>query len=93
MHYLYTVLRMLCMKKKTTKKHNIAGTRQFKLLGLMQYSLLVMKDLNVSAFTTRLHISHLVLPHDLQQPFFFSKGATFAVIGMSFKLLALLNLT
>ena len=57
----------------------------------MQYSLWVLKDLNVSVVTTCLHISHLVPPHDLQQPFFFSRGAIFALRRMAFKLLALLN--
>ena len=65
--------------------------RQFKLSGLIQYYLWVLKDLNVSVVTTCLHISHLVPPHDLQQPFFFSRGATFALTRMPFKLLALLN--
>ena len=65
--------------------------QQFKLLSLMQYSLWLLKDLNVSVVTTCLHISHLAPPHDLLQPFFFSRGATFTLTRMSFKLLALLN--
>ena len=59
----------------------------------MQYFLWVLKDLIVSLLTTCLHISHLVPPPDLQEPFFFSRGATFALTRISFKLLALLNPT
>ena len=73
------------------KRYTTLLERQFKLSGLMQYSLLVLKDLNVSVVTTCFHISYLVPPHDLQQPFFFSRGATFALTRMSFKLVALLN--
>ena len=65
--------------------------RQFKLLGLMQYFLLAVKDLNVSVVTACLHISHLVPPSDLQQPFFFLRGPSFALTRMSFKVLAFLN--
>ena len=36
-------------------------------------------------------ISHLVPPRDQQQPFFFSRGVTFALTRMSFKPLAPLN--
>ena len=64
--------------------------RQFKLSGLLQYSLLILKDPNVSVVTC-LHISHLVSPHDLQQPFLFSKSAAFALTRMFFKILALLT--
>ena len=63
------------------------------LSGLMQYSLWVLKDLNVSVETTCLHISLLVPPHDLQEPFFFSRGAAFAFTRISLKLLAFLNPT
>ena len=73
------------------KIHNIVGTTVQS--GLIQYSLWVLKDLNVSVVTTCLHISHLVPPHDLQEPFFFSRGATFALTRISFKHLALLNWT
>ena len=65
--------------------------RQFKLLDLIQYSRCVLKDLNASVVITCLYISHLVPPHGLQQPFFFSRGATFALTRISFKLFALLN--
>ena len=41
--------------------------------------------------SNNMHISHLVPPHDLQQPLFFSRVATLALTKMSFKLLALLN--
>ena len=68
------------------KKITTLLERQLKLSGLMQYSLWVVKDLNVLVVTTCLHISHLVPPHDLQQPFFFSRGATFGLKRMSFKL-------
>ena len=57
----------------------------------MQFSLLVLKDLKVSVVTTCLQILHLVPSHDLQQLFFFSRGATLALRRMSLKLLALLN--
>ena len=50
--------------------------QQFKLSG---YSLWVLKDLNVSVVTEFLHILHLISPHNLQQPFFFSRGATFTL--------------
>ena len=33
------------------------------------------------------HISHLVHPYDLQEPFFFSRSATFALTRISFKAL------
>ena len=56
-------------------------------LGLMQYSLWVL-NLNVSVFITCLHISHLVPSHDLQQPSFFSRGATLALARKSLKFLA-----
>ena len=59
-------------------------------LGLMQYSLWVL-NLNVSVFITCLHISHLVPSHDLQQPSFFSRGATLALTRKSLKFLAFLN--
>ena len=64
--------------------------RKFKLLGLMQFYLWIVKDLNVSVITTCLHISHQVPSHDLQEAFFFS-GGTFALTRISFKFLALLN--
>ena len=51
-----------------------------------------MKDLNVSVVTICLHVPRLQASHDLQQPFFFSNGATLALTRISFKLLALLNL-
>ena len=63
------------------------------------FSLIVMKffipgfDLNVSVVTTCLDILHLVPPHHLQETFSFSRGATFALTRISFKLLALLNPT
>ena len=66
---------------------------QFKLSGLMQYSLWVLKGVNVSVVTTCLHISHLVHPHDLQEPFFFSRDATLTLTRILFKLLAILNPT
>ena len=59
----------------------------------MQHTLWVLKNLNASLVTTSLHISHLLPPHDLQEPFFFSSSATFALTRISFKLLALLNPT
>ena len=75
------------------KSYTTLLERQFKLASFMWYSLWVLKDLNVSVLTTCLHISHLVPPHDLQEPFFFSSGAAFALTRISFKLLALLNPT
>ena len=63
------------------------------------FSLIVMKffipgfDLNVSVVTTCLHILHLAPPHHLQETFLFSRGATFALTRILFKLLALLNPT
>ena len=65
------------------KIHNIAGT--IKLSGLIQYSLCVLKDLNVSVVTTCLHITHVVPPHDLQHLFFFTTGTTFALTRISFR--------
>ena len=73
------------------KRYSTLLERQFKLSGLIQYSLFVLKDLNASVVTTCLHISHLVPLHGLQQPFFFSRGATFALTRISFKLFAVLN--
>ena len=64
--------------------------QQFKLLGLFQYSLWVLKGLNVSLVTICFNISHLVPPHDLQQS---SRDANFAPTRISFKPLALLNPT
>ena len=64
--------------------------RKFKLLGLMQFYLWILKDLNVSVITTCLHIFQQVPSHDLQEAFFFSRG-TFALTRISFKFLALLN--
>ena len=63
----------------------------FKLSGLMQYSPWVLKDLIVSVVITLLYILYLALPHNLQQPFFFSRVATFALTRNTSKLLALLN--
>ena len=57
----------------------------------MQYSLWKLKYLNILLVTTRWHIFHLVPPHDLQKPFFFSRGATLALARMSLKILALIN--
>ena len=65
------------------KIHNIAAA--IKLSGLIQYSLGVLKDLNVSVVTTRLHISHVEPPHDLKHPFFFTRVATFALTRISFR--------
>ena len=73
------------------KRYTTLLERQFKLSGLIKYSPWVLKDLNVSVVTRCLYISHLVCTNDLQQPFFFSRGATFAITRISFKLLALLN--
>ena len=67
--------------------------QQFTLSGLLQYSLWVLKDPNVSVVTSYFHILHLVHPHDLQEPFFFSRGAIFALTRIYFKLLAFLNPT
>ena len=82
-----SVLPVYCFEHSLhEKRYTTLLERQLKLSGLMQYSLWVVKDLNVLVVTTCLHISHLVPPHDLQQPFFFSRGATFALTRMSFKL-------
>ena len=61
------------------KKCTTLLQQQFKLSGLMQYCLWVLKDLNVSVVTECLHILHLISSHNLQQPFFFSRGATFTL--------------
>ena len=79
---------MLCTKKDHC---TILLESQFKLLSLMQYSLWVLRDLNISVVSTCLYILHLVPPHDLQQPFLFSRGATFCLTRLSFKFLALLR--
>ena len=87
---------MYCLKHVLhEKRYTTLLEHQFKLSGLMQYSLWVLKVLNFSVVTKVLHILHLVPlpPYDLQEPFFFSRGANFALIGISFKLLALLNPT
>ena len=73
------------------KSHGTLLERYFKLLGLMQYSFWALKDKNIVLVTTCLHLLYLVPPHDLQQPFFFSRGATFALIRMSFKFFTFLN--
>ena len=57
----------------------------------MQYSPWVLKDVNVSVVITLLHILYLALPHNLQQSFFFSRVATFALTRNASKPLALLN--
>ena len=74
---------MFCMNTDT--KHCCNNS-----LSYCRNSLWVTKDLKVSIVTRSLHISHLFLPHDLQEPFFFS---TFALTRIFFKLLALLNPT
>ena len=56
----------------------------------MQYYLWALKDQNVSVVTTCFHILQPVPPHDLQQPFFCSRGATFALAKISLKRLAFL---
>ena len=73
------------------KRYTKLWEQQFKLSDLIQYSLWVLKDLDVSVVTTCLHISHLVPPHHLPELFSFSRGSTFALTRISFKLLALLN--
>ena len=70
------------------KRYTTLLEQQFKLSGLMQYSLWVLKDLNVSLVTTCVHISHRIPPRDLMEPFLFSRGATFALTRLSFKRLA-----
>ena len=87
-HYLHIFLNMLCTKKEHC---TILLEPQFKLLSLMQYSLQVLRDLNISVVSTCLYILHLVLPHDRQQPFLFSRGATFCLTRLPFKFLALLR--
>ena len=72
------------------KRYATLLERQFKLSGLMQYYPWVLKDVNVLLVTTCLHISHLLAPHDLREPFFFSRRATMALTRISFKLLGLL---
>ena len=67
------------------KRYTTLLERQFKLSGLIQYSLCVLKDLNVSVVTTCLHITHVVPPHDLQHLFFFTTGTTFALTRISFR--------
>ena len=67
------------------KRYATLLEQQFKLLGLMKYSLWVLKDLNVSLVTTWVHISHRIPPHDLMEPFLFSRGATFALTRLPFK--------
>ena len=73
------------------KIHKNAGTtvQVIELNAILP--LLVLKDLNVLAVVKWLHISHLVPPHDLQQRFFFSRGATFTFTRVYFKHLALLE--
>ena len=89
-----SVLPFYCLEHALhEKRYRPLLERKFKLSGFVQYSLWVLKDLNVSVVTTCFHFSHLVLPHDLHEPFFLSRGATFALTRLSFKLLALLNLT
>ena len=79
---------MLCLEHVLhEKRYTTLLERQFKLSGLMQYSLWVLKDLNVLVVTSCLHISNLVPLHDLQEVFFFSTGATIALRRISFKLL------
>ena len=56
----------------------------------MQYSLWVLIDLNGLVASTYLH---LVPQHNLQEPLFFSRGATFSLTRISFKRLALLKPT
>ena len=58
------------------KRYTTLLERQFKLFGFMQCSFWILQDLNVSIVTRCFHISHHVPPHDLQQPFFFSRGVT-----------------
>ena len=76
------------------KRYTTLLEQQFKLSGLMQYSLWVLKDLRstkiyyVSLVTTCVHILHRRPPHDLMEPFLFSRGATFALTRLSFKRLA-----
>ena len=55
------------------KRYPTLLERQFKLLGLMQYSLWIMKDLNFSVATICLHILHLILLHNLQKRFSFQE--------------------
>ena len=82
---VYCLVHVLHEKRYTTLLE-----QHFKLSDLMQYSLWVLRDHNVSVVTC-LHILQLVPPHDLQKPFFSSRGAIFAITRISFKLLALLN--
>ena len=70
---------MLCVKKDANYT-------------IMQYFLWELKDLNVSVATSCLHISYVIPPNDLQQPFLFSRGATFDLSRTSFKRLAFLAL-
>lgn len=67
-YYLCTVCSLLWTERYTTLLEP-----EFRLLSLMQYSLLVLTGLNVSVVTTFLHIPHLLTLHDLKQPFFFSR--------------------
>ena len=86
------VLSVYCFEHALHEKRYAALLEwQFRLLGLMQCSLWVLKDLNLSVAATYLHISHLKPLHDLQQPLFFLRGVNLVLRRMLFKLLAHLN--